>query len=138
MAPLWRNFWKKSSGCGLKASKSLVSHWGSLFHYFLSSVFLTVSLLSLTPLLFLFLSSLRLTSLAKVSILGASPLLIRLPADTSSRRALRRLYKSSPPPRWQQRPRIHFGYGAIPRVVGNLRKLAVSCIGANGFTVQIR
>lgn len=28
------------------------------------------------------------------------------------------------PPRWQQRPRIHFGYGAIPRVVGNLRKLA--------------
>lgn len=85
---------------------------------------LVVSLLSLIFLLFS--SSLRLTSLAKVSILGASPLLIRLPADTSSRRVV-----FINPPRWQRRPRIHFGYGAIPRVVGNLRKLAVSCIGAN-------
>lgn len=92
---------------------------------------LVVSLLSLIFLLFS--SSLRLTSLAKVSILGASPLLIRLPADTSSRRVV-----FINPPRWQQRPRIHFGYGAIPRVVGNLRKLAVSCIGANRFAVQIR
>lgn len=96
-----------------------------------SLLHLVVSLLSLISLLFS--SSLRLTSLAKVSILGASPLLIRLPADTSSRRVV-----FINPPRWQQRPRIHFGYGAIPRVVGNLRKLAVSCIGANRFAVQIR
>lgn len=146
-APLLRNSWKKSSGrTQRETSLSLSSSLSFSRRISLSSIIFLPSVVPLLPssssLSLLFPLSLRVTSLAKVSILGASPLLIRLPADASPRRALTSTLQSLQHPHPQHRatarPRIHFGYGAISRVAGNLRKLAASYCRIGRSATQTR
>lgn len=117
-----------------KQSESVALGRGSLLHYFLSLCLSAVPLLPLALVpsyllppnpRFLFTRYLARESFDLGCFTPFNTITSRCEATLLSKSSTSQSLQQHPPQCGAtRRPRIHFGYGAIPRVVGNLRKLA--------------